>query len=86
MIDVWPEHHATWDAWLSMNHQWRMASDMDGGGYLGLNFPSIPVALEMAGVKKKQRQKVMQNLRFMEDEALAAINAPADGAENDGQQ
>ena len=74
MIEVWPEHHTTWDAWVALENQWRVVSGMSGSGYLGLEFASIPVALELAGVKKKGRRQVMHNLRVMEGAALAVLN------------
>jgi hypothetical protein len=60
---------------VALANQWRMVSGPGGSGYLGLNFPSIPEALEMAGVvKKKQQRRVRQNLRYMEGEALSVLN------------
>lgn len=80
VIDVWPEHHATWDVWRELENQWRVVSGFSGGGYQGLEFASIPVALEIVGVRKKARRQVMKNLSYMESEALAVLN----GKEGDG--
>lgn len=78
-IEVWPEHHDVWDAWCVMGNHWRVVAGLGGGGYLGLDLPSLPVALEIAGVKKRWRQPVMRALRYMEDVALAVLNAAAEG-------
>lgn len=59
---------------MAMANQWRVVAGMGGVGYIGLNFPSIPEALEMADVKKKQRRRVRQYLRYMEGEALPVLN------------
>lgn len=73
-IEVWPENCVVWDVWLYLSNQWRMVSGMGGVGYLGLEFASIPVALEMAGVDSEARREVMQALRQMEGEALEVLN------------
>lgn len=74
LVEVWPEHHDTWDAWCVMSNHWRIAVGQFGGGYLGLDLPSLPVALEIAGIRKQRRQAVMRALRYMEDAALAVLN------------
>ena len=74
VVEVWPEHHDVWDAWCVMNNHWRVVAGVSGGGYLGLDLPSLPVALDIAGVKKRRRLTVMRALRFMEDEALAVMS------------
>lgn len=71
---MWPENVPIWDAWLAMENQWRVSEGMNGGRYLGLLFSSIPEALDMAGVKKRDRRRVKQGLRYMEGEALAVLN------------
>lgn len=73
-VDVWPEHHATWETWLCLANQWRIEIGMKGLIYLGINFPSIGEALDMADVPPEQRRAVRQNLRCMENEALPILN------------
>ena len=54
--------------------------------YQGIEFASIPEALRMVGVKKKQRPAVRAGLRVMERAALDAINGVPEGSAEDGQQ
>ena len=53
--------------------------------YQGIEFASIPEALRMAGVKKKNRQAVRAGLRIMEKAALAAINGIPEDTDQDEQ-
>lgn len=78
VVEVWPEHHDVWDVWCVMGNHWRIVAGLGGGGYLGLDLPSLPVALEIAGISKRRRQVVMRALRYMEDAALAVLNAAAE--------
>lgn len=71
---VWPEHHATWDTWMAMANQWRVVERMSGPRFLGLNFPSIPEALEMVEVPAAERAAVRRNLRYMEELAVPILN------------
>lgn len=74
MLEIWPEHHATWDAWLAMQNQWRIVVGMAGSAYLGLDATGLPMALESVAVKKKQRQQVIKDLNWMEGVALPILN------------
>ncbi len=81
VVEVWPEHHDVWDAWCVMSNHWRIVAGLNGGGYLGLDLPSLPVALEIAGVKKRRRLTVLRALRYMEDEALAVMGSKEEPAD-----
>ena len=67
-----------------MGNHWRIVTGMGGGGYLGMHLPSLPVSLDMAGVKKLQRKRVMRALRYMEDHALAVLNGNDEGGDEAG--
>lgn len=58
-----------------MQNHWRSVAGMGGAAYLGLHLPSLDQALEIAGVKKRRRTAVKRELRYMEDHALAVLNA-----------
>lgn len=74
VIDVWPENVQIWDTFMALETNWRVIAGMSGKEYQGIERASIPMALEMAGVKKKARRRVLDGLRFMERKALAALN------------
>lgn len=74
VLEVWPEHHATWDTWRAMETQWQVAIGLRGAHYLGLVYASIPEALEMADVPEEERRPVRKNLRFMEAVAVPILN------------
>ncbi len=58
-----------------MGTQWRVVVGMGGGiAYLGLDYPAIPEALRMVGVKQKRRRQVRTGLRIMESAALPVMN------------
>lgn len=59
---------------MALSNQWQVVVGFAGHAYTGLIFASIPEALEMAGVKKKQRRQVRQDLRMMEEWALPILN------------
>lgn len=73
-IEVWPENWPTWEVWLALSTNWRIVSGNGDIAYLGLEYPAIPEALQMVGVKKKQRGQVRIGLRVMEGAALPVLN------------
>jgi hypothetical protein len=78
VVEVWPEHYDVWDTWCVMANHWRVVAGIGGGARLGLHLPSLPIALDIAGVKKRRRRIVMRALRYMEGQALAVLNAGED--------
>lgn len=74
VIDVWPENLATWETWRALETQWRKTVGMFGGCWDGIEYASIPMALEMAGVTAEQRQDVLAGLRDMQAAALPVLN------------
>ncbi len=74
VVEVWPEYHDVWDVWLVMANHWRLLSGMGGCSWLGLHLPSLPVALEIAGVATERRSEVMRAVRWMEGQALMVLN------------
>lgn len=74
---VWPEHWKTWDAWLHLGTQWRLASGLGGARYQGIEFGSVPLALEMANVTEAERAAVIKGLCAMQAAALPVLNGRA---------
>ena len=63
---VWPEHHATVEAWLTVCDQWRILEY--SGQALGLDWPAVKVLLDAAGIALDAAR--LGGLRVMEREAL----------------
>lgn len=73
-LEVWPENWPTWNAWLHLATQWRMIAGMAGVVHQGIEFASIPLALELAAVTPEERPAVLKGLREMERAALTVLN------------
>lgn len=56
-----------------MEGQWRVVSGLRGWRYLGLEYASIDIAIEMAGAEA-HRAAVLRGLRTMQRAALEAFS------------
>jgi hypothetical protein len=72
--EVWPENWATWRTWLELATQWRLVAGVAGVIHQGIEFASVPLALELAGVTADERPDVLRGLKDMEQAALAVFN------------
>lgn len=72
--EVWPENWPTWRAWLELATQWRVIAGAAGVIHQGIEFASVPLALELAGVTADERSAVLHGLKEMEQAALTALN------------
>ena len=63
---VWPEHHATIEAWLTVCDQWRVLEY--SGQALGLDWPAVKVLLNAAGLTLDAA--LLAGLRAMEREVV----------------
>ncbi|MBD1554713.1 DUF1799 domain-containing protein [Pseudomonas sp. C2L11] len=67
--EVWPDAWPAFCAFEAMSTQWRVGM----GGAVGLDYNALPVVLELAGIRKRDRSAVFDDLRVMEAEALAVM-------------
>lgn len=70
---MWPENAPVWDVWLAMEGQWRVVAGLSGWRYVGLEYASINIAIEMAGAEA-HRAVVLRGLRIMQRAALEAFS------------
>lgn len=73
-FELWPEHWAAWEVFLSCRTQWRILVGMGGIQYQGLDYPALESAMRMLGLKGKKRREAFWQLQVLEDEALDVIN------------
>lgn len=73
---VWPENWPVALAWMALSTQWRVDRPPMGGTvrYDGLRFEAMPVALDIAGIKGKQKRAALSALALMEQVALPVLN------------
>lgn len=45
------------------------------GGCLGLNYPSIPVVMDLASIPKKKRKQIFEDIQILEQAALKVLNS-----------
>ncbi|MDE4918155.1 MULTISPECIES: DUF1799 domain-containing protein [Cupriavidus] len=69
-VDLWPETVMAFDVFCRMVTQWRMGM----AGPIGLDYSVLPFVMRMACVPRKQRKGVFEQVRIMEDAALATMN------------
>lgn len=72
--EVWPENWKTWQAWLHLATQWRLVAGVAGVSHQGIEFASVPLALELAGVTADERAEVLRGLKDMEQAALPVLS------------
>lgn len=75
---VWPENEAALRWFIKLEKQWRLLLGMGGLVYQGLRYDIALLLLREAGLKRKARNAVMDDLRLMEDAALPLLNASDD--------
>ncbi len=74
MVEVWPD---AWPAFLlfeAMSTQWRLGP----GGPSGLDYSAIPSTAKMIGLKHRELSEAFNDLRVMENEALALMTEAAE--------
>jgi hypothetical protein len=70
-VEVWPENVAAVNVFIAMGTQWNVGP----GGAVGLNYPSLETTMRLLGVPKRERADVFEQVRVMEDAALAQIRS-----------
>ncbi|WP_442965128.1 DUF1799 domain-containing protein [Pseudomonas sp. ESBL1] len=74
VVEVWPD---AWPAFLlfeAMSTQWRLGP----GGPSGLDYSAIPSTAKMIGLKHRELSEAFNDLRVMENEALALMTEAAE--------
>lgn len=66
---VWPEHVAALEAFLSVQHQWRLSGS---GRVLGLDYASVRAGFDLAGIE--MTPDLWSDVQLIERGACAALN------------
>lgn len=72
-VEVWPDCQTSFNVFVGMATQWNRAG-MDGS-VVGLNYVSIEPVLRLIQVPSDVWPQVFDDLRIMEDAALAHIRS-----------
>lgn len=76
---VMPENWAAVQAFCDLSTQWRcqVVAGLGGGAvvWLGLDYPGLQAALDLAGVPRRERRDLFARLQIMERAALPVLNA-----------
>lgn len=73
-IDIWPENSQAVEVFFSLSTNWRLVSGFSGDRAQGLDYPSIPVVMDMIGIKKNSRRDCFTRLRILELAAIEVLN------------
>lgn len=74
LIEIMPANHASFDAFLSCQGQWRVTATMAGLIWFGLDYSAVRVLLDDLDAPRH----VFADLRIMEREALPIMNQKED--------
>ncbi|EXL08220.1 hypothetical protein BG46_01465 [Brucella anthropi] len=70
MVEIMPANHASFDAFLCCQTQWRVAATMAGLIWQGLDYPAVRLVLDDIDAP----QHAFADIRIMEAEALPILN------------
>lgn len=73
-VEIWPDAWAAFRLFEALGTQWRLGN----GGPSGLDYTAIPDTAKMIGLKRSDLSAAFQDLRVMENEALAVMAQAAD--------
>ena len=73
--DCWPDNWQPLKVLEAMSTQWNVGNN----AVIGLRYESLPVVMDILGVKKKARAGLLEALRIMEQEALQIFNEKKNG-------
>jgi len=65
---LWPDHLAAVQVFSALMTQWRWTQ----GGVTGLDYPAIPVVLDLYGIT--DRAEIFEQLRVLENEGIKELN------------
>lgn len=75
VCEVWEENWQSVMFFMDLGSQWRAVAGMAGFVYLGLDYAGVEAAMRMLGISRSDRQRLFQDVRRMEAEALPVRNA-----------
>lgn len=70
LVEIMPVNHASFDAFLCCQTQWRVASTMAGLFWQGLDYSAVRLVLDDVAAP----DHVFADIRIMEAEALSILN------------
>ncbi|KXK67903.1 hypothetical protein BC89_28595 [Pseudomonas monteilii] len=73
-VEVWPDAWSAFCLFEALNTQWRLGP----GGPSGLDYTAIPGTAKMIGLKRCELSEAFNDLRVMENEALAVMAEATD--------
>lgn len=73
-MEVWPDAWPAFCLFEALGTQWRLGP----GGPSGLDYTAIPGTAKMIGLKRHELSEAFNNLRVMENEALAVMAEAAE--------
>ncbi|AMS13140.1 hypothetical protein A3218_01970 [Pseudomonas chlororaphis] len=71
IFEIWPDNWLSFLVMDSMWTQWRVGV----GGATGLDYGVLPGVMRLVGVATKEWQRVFEDIRVMEAEALQVMRA-----------
>lgn len=79
-VQVWSGNWMAFRVFEAMGTQWRTGM----GGPVGLDYAALPTVFDLLRIKRKARLALFDDIRVMEDEALAVMAAQRRDKSNDG--
>lgn len=68
-VEVWPDAWPAFCLFEALGTQWRLGP----GGPSGLDYTAIPGTAKIIGLRRRQLSEAFQDVRIMENEALAVM-------------
>lgn len=69
VVEVFPDNLKSVNLFISMCTQWRMGPM----GPIGLDYNVLPILWKLFGIKASERSAIFDDLRILEDSALAEM-------------
>ena len=76
-LEIYPENHAALEWFLALETQWRILLGMSAVYYQGLRYDIAVLMMREAGLRRRERHRLLADLRIMEGAALPLLNEPA---------
>ncbi|WP_371856919.1 DUF1799 domain-containing protein [Pseudomonas sp. R9(2017)] len=73
-VEVWPDAWPAFCLFEALGTQWRLGP----GGPSGLDYAAIPSTAKMISLKRRELPEAFNDLRVMENEALAVMAESAE--------
>lgn len=72
---LWPDNVASWNLFQAVSTQWMATM----AGVTGLNYPGVETVMRMSGIKRRDRERVFNEIQCMERATLSAWREKSDG-------